>query len=318
MADLISRMIQECREFDFYQAVSIFQSLFANDRCCDSIDSGKIRFEPDPSISFPVSDISSIYQKDDSIRFLLSFMSLTGVSSPLPVYFSQYISECHEKSSDLEGFLSIFNHRIYTLFFRAWERNNLTCIINDNKSKFFKTLLSLAGRDIDSPLVDNFLHVVYCSIFAGKSGSRSGLISILSDYFDNIPVNIVEFVPRWVRLQYSKSLGNGASLGQNAIAGSSVFDRSAKFRIVLGPLQLVVYETFLPGKPKLNKLIEIVDAFISDALVYDIELQLNALDLVEIVLGENDACLGVNASLGKNTGDQIYSVLLEDQGSLCK
>jgi type VI secretion system protein ImpH len=310
MADLISKLINEGCSFDFFQAVSILQNLLFNENKQDPIASGKIRFEPDPSISFPVSDISSIYRKDESIHFLLSFMSLTGISSPLPVYFSQYISECSDKSSGLADFIKIFNHRIYTLFYNALERSGITGIIND-KSKLFKAILSLTGINSASQSDDASLHIAYCSNFVGKSGSRAGLISILSDYFGKIPVSIVEFVPRWVKVNSILTVGNGIILGQNAILGSCFFDRSAKFRIVLGPLPCMVYETFLPGKANLNKLIEIVDCYMSDALEYDIEIQFETSDLMGVVLGEPDASLGVTALLGKADKEKICSILLE-------
>ena len=310
MADLISKMIHEGRDFDFFQAVSILRNLLYDENAQDPLFSGKIRFEPDPSISFPVSDISSIYRKDESIHLLLSFMSLTGISSPLPVYFSQYISECSDKSSGLADFLNIFNHRIYTLFYSALERSGITGIIND-RSKLFKVILSLTGINSESQSFWYSLHTAYSSIFAGKSGSRAGLTSILSHYFGKIPVNIVEFVPRWVKIDSMLTVGNGIILGQNAILGSCIFDRSAKFRIVLGPLQYSVYETFLPGKQNLKKLIEIVDSYISDALEYDIEIRFETSDLIGAVLGENDAPLGITASLGKADEEEICSIIIE-------
>ena len=72
-------------------------------------------------MSFPSNDFSIEYvnQKPSKIHF--NFMGLFGVDGCLPFYFNEIIQDNNESSKRLKVFLDLFHHRIYELFFKAWQ-----------------------------------------------------------------------------------------------------------------------------------------------------------------------------------------------------
>ena len=91
MSDLIERLCSEAHDFNFFRAVGLLEEYMQKHRgITNPVDAGRIRFTPDRSITFPPNDIAEIRTKDDVITFVCSFMGLVGVTSPLPIYFSEY------------------------------------------------------------------------------------------------------------------------------------------------------------------------------------------------------------------------------------
>jgi len=279
MSGLIERLHAEAREFNFFRAVQLLEEYFGSSQGgADAIDSGRIRFTPDPSIAFPSSDISAIDEHDGAVWFTLSFMGLVGVSSPLPVYFSEYVSSHPEAAAPLYDFLTIFNHRLYALFYRAWKKYNFSFNFTADVSDPFTQKVALmsgvehGGRDAKRARM-----LAYCGMLAGAPRSANALGALLADYFEGVPVAVTEFVPRWAPLKNIAPLGSAASLGVSTILGTSYFDRAGKFRVTVGPLPRQVYEKFLPGERNIAELREIVSGYIADPLEFDIEVQLQSM-----------------------------------------
>jgi type VI secretion system protein ImpH len=299
MADLIERLQKEAHQFNFFQAVSLIEEMFTAERISDPIESGYLRFIPDISLAFPPNDIVAIQEHEGRFYFVLSFMGLTGVMSPLPIYFSEYLSKRPEGGKALFDFLGMFNHRLYSLFYKAWKKYHfMRCFKPNGSDQFTKQVASLAGITSQNLQPDQLRLLAYCGILAGKSRSKSALEALLSDYFDGIPVEVKEFMPRWAKLKNLTPVGNFFKLGENSILGDSVYDCSGKFRVVLGPLKLALYEQFLPNSDKIAATKKLIDAFVADPLEYDIEVQLQSIELIPVELGFDNARLGETAALG--------------------
>lgn len=313
MADLIERLLNETHEFSFFQAVSLLEEKFLSESITDAFKSGKIRFVPDKSISFPPNDISSISLENETFTFKLAFMGLVGAVSPLPLYFSEYLSRFPEKADPLYDFLSIFNHRIYCLFYQAWKKYHfMQWFKKSSLDSFTSKIASLAGFDITNPsFSENSIKLLaYCSLFAGSSRSASGLASIISDYFGAIPVRIIEFLPRWSKIRNVKPVTK-IQLGKNSVLGTRFYDVSGKFRVIIGPLKRNLYETFFPESENIKIMKEIIKTYLFEPLRYEIEVQLQSVDLTPVVLGTDNARIGRTSALGKSSGKtDIQSLII--------
>ncbi len=311
MPDLMERLKSEAHDFNFFRAVLLCEEFFRKRKVADPIDAGKIRFTPDPSITFPPNDITSIGEECGTVRFTLAFMGLVGVTSPLPVYFSEYIASHPETAQPLSDFLAIFNHRIYTLFYRAWKKYHfLFNFTADGSDPFTGKVAMLSGSNAAADPARLRL-LAYCGILAGGARSSAGLATIISDYFGNVPVAVEEFASRWAPLRNIKPLGAATPLGRSTILGTTYFDRASKFKVVVGPLKRLVYERFLPGTRNISEMKTLVDAYLSDPLDYDIVIQLESIELVPVVLGADRTRLGETSSLGRSDGmTEIQSITI--------
>ena len=312
MSDLIERLCTEAHDFNFFRAVGLLEEYLqrktGNPR---PLESGRIRFAPDKSIAFPPNDIASISSDDDVVTFVLSFMGLVGVTSPLPIYFSEYLSTHSESAEPLYDFLTIFNNRIYTLFYRAWKKYHfLFNFTADGSDSFTRKIALLCGVD-SSKSRKRMRLLAYCGILSKSARSAAGLRTLLTDYFEGIPVRITEFASRWAPLRNVKPIGTDTPLGQATILGTSYFDRGGKFRVTVGPLGRMVYEQFLPGTDNIADMKEVIASYLSDPLEYDIEVQLQSIELIPVVLGAGETRLGETSSLGTSEGmTDIQSIVI--------
>ncbi|MBN2189199.1 MAG: type VI secretion system baseplate subunit TssG [Chitinispirillaceae bacterium] len=316
MAGVIDLLEQEARRLNFFGAVSLIEDYFKESGIPDPLNSGAVQFESDPSIAFPASDIVSIRRHDDRIVLRLSFMGLAGVSSPLPSYFCDYIVRREAEADALLDFLTVFNNRLYAFFYRAWKKYHLTSIASyDPGNPLLRCVGALAGVPLTMELPgSSFRTLAYAGLFAGMPRSHAALEALLSDFFDGIPVRVTEFMPRWAPLPDPSVLGanDNARLGVTAILGTSLYERSGKFLVTLGPLAAGMFESFLPQGANHAAVKTLIDSFLAEPLDYDLEVLLESRDLTPVTLGDGAARLGQTAALGETTGvSDITSMALE-------
>jgi type VI secretion system protein ImpH len=77
------------------------------------------------SMAFPASAVHNIEEnanQSDPAHMTIAFMGLTGVQGALPLYYTErMLASKAAKDDSLAAFLDIFNHRLISLFYRAWE-----------------------------------------------------------------------------------------------------------------------------------------------------------------------------------------------------
>jgi type VI secretion system protein ImpH len=313
--DVIKRLTAEGFFFNFFQALSLIEEKLKKvDAIKDPLETGKIRCVPDISLAFPASDIKKISEKNGALELALTFMGLVGVSSPLPIYFSEYVARHEENGRPLIDFLNMFNHRCYILFYRSWKKYRacraLSAGISDPFVRRIALLAGISPAELSQPSKAKLL--AYSGIFAGKSRSKSAMTTMLSDFFDGLPVAISEYMPRWVPMTNLPKMGVDSQLGVNSMLGTLKWDIGGKFRVKVGPLGRDEFEKFLPGTDNIQKMKELVGGFLFDPLAFDIEVQLQSSDLVPVILGSDNTRLGETSSLGVSRDrSDVQSVVIE-------
>src|SRR5713101_2915251 len=126
-------------------------------------------------------------------RVVINFMGLAGPSGVLPLYYAELIVErIRQKDRAMLGFLDIFNHRMISLFYQAWEKYRFTIAYErGERDRFSHHLMDLIG--VGTKLLEDRLSVrddsllFYAGLLAMHARSAAALQRILSDYFD-VPV----------------------------------------------------------------------------------------------------------------------------------
>jgi type VI secretion system protein ImpH len=267
--------------FEFFQAVRLLERLSeARSRVGYFVapSTEAVHFKVNPLNRFPGSDIESLKcNAKGPPEMSVNFMGLTGPSGLLPDFYDELLERGDNPA--LRDFLDIFNHRITSLFYRAWSKYRFqTAFENGEQDPLARCLLAFLGlgtpglEQRQRQAVPDDALLYYAGLMAAHARSAVGLQQILSDYFE-VPVEIEQFAGRWRRInrpaQTCLSEKNRLSekLSYGVIVGDEVWDPQSSARIKLGPLPMQKYLDFLPtgsAYPALKALVRFYSGESSD------------------------------------------------------
>lgn len=290
--------------FSFFQAVRLLERLRAGRNPVGHFvppSSEVARFAVSATLAFPGSEIQSFVPKDDGPpEMTVNFMGLTGPLGMLPLYYTELIgARIREGDTALKDFLDIFNHRVISLFYRAWEKYRLAAANEkDESDRFALHLLALIG--LGTPGLQNRQYIAddsliyYAGMLMGHSHSATVLKQLLADYFE-VDVEIQEFAGSWYRLdphlqtRLDETMDDSVRLGFGAVAGDEVWQDESTVRIKLGPLRLEQYLEFLPGGTAYHALQAWTRFFSGNELDFELQLVLKRDEVPACELGAESA-----------------------------
>ena len=306
-APLIDRLFEEPHAFEFFQAVQVLER--AAQRTTDTPGRGRVgedesprheavRFGAYQTVIFPsaaVLEAKPPTQADVDTRgkppeLAVGFFGLTGASGVLPQHYTDLlIRSLRDKSTSLRDFLDLFNHRLVSLFHRAWEKYRLPATYErhaPDEDSVTSCVLALVGLDMphlrDRLAVDDEAIAHYAGHYSHWPRSVAALEAVLSDFFAR-PVQVEQFRGRWVWLAPddvtvlpSRGAPDGAfgQLGVNAVVGERVWDVQGGFRIRIGPVGYAQFASFMPGSKDLAQLVDLTRLFVGPTFSYDVQLTL--------------------------------------------
>ena len=312
--------------FEFFQAVKMIEDLNSDAPAVG--ESGpygeeKVRFRPNDSLAFPAADLAKIEKIEDPPgntvwRITENFMGLYGFSTPLPAYFAEMIAQNYRDEDPLRDFLDMFDHRLLSLFYRAWKKYRLDAAYShgcDNPVSM--VFCAIAGFDRESPADDWKVFperlMRYAGLIAGKTRNAAALEKIVADYFAVDNVKVTPFVERKIPIPtedlnvIGALSGRNNILGESLVLGSSVKDIAGQFRLTLGPLSQESFQKLQPGKSAFNELIFLLKLFVIGQLECELELALRAEDapLMKLSALAPTAALGRSSWLGRPEGEFV-------------
>jgi type VI secretion system protein ImpH len=289
-------------EFDFFQTVRLFERIFPHRKPVGhkAVPSAEVmRFGSHASIVFPASAIQRIdWSTTLPPVIVVNFMGLTGPQGVLPLFYSQMIIErIRAKDTGMAAFFDIFNHRMISLFYRAWEKYRFAIAYErqdpEERDRVTHVLLHLIGIGTEGlttrqAFPDEAL-LFYTGLLSLHPRSASALKNILWDYFD-VPVEIEQFVGAWYRLDNSTQCefardSTSEQAGIGVIVGDEIWDQQSGVRIRLGPLSLKRYLDFLPNGTAYQPLKALARFFGGDGLDFEVQLVLKREEVPPCELG---------------------------------
>ncbi len=306
IAEMLDR---EPYRFEFFQAVRLLSRMASSRQVIGRFSNPRdevARFGAHAKVSFPASQIQSLERREEApAEMRVNFMGLTGPLGVLPLAYSELVLDrLRNKDTAFRDFLDLFNHRIISLFYQAWEKYRFFVPYErgerDRLSQHILALLGLGtpGLQDRQEVADDSL-LFYSGLLGMHARSATGLRQLLSDYF-GVPVEIEQFVGAWYPVdadaQCSVGEGNGDSerLGFGVVVGDEIWDQQARVRIRLGPLAMEQYLDFLPGGEAHRQVQSLTKFFAGGE--YDIEIQLvlrrEDVPPVELMSGDGGAKLG--------------------------
>ncbi len=321
------RLFREGFAFDFFQAVRLLQALEpgrARVGHGGPPQAEAVRFRAHASLSFPPSsihDLSPAAAGDQPPELVQAFLGLTGPNGVLPRHYTELLlklkvdRQVGERYA-LRDWLDLFNHRMVSLFYRAWEKyrpflgreRDRLGRHDADLDTFARGLLSfvglgtpglrgrlvVAGPPTDAAAerpvrgrVDDLTLIHFAGLFAQRPRSATGLRAIVLDYF-GLDVEILQFRGRWLPLEPTSQSrlagGRGASnqLGVDVVIGERVWDVQGAFEVRLGPLTYAQFRSFLPDRARGTSaflLAHLVRLYVGPELDFDLRLVLKAAEV---------------------------------------
>jgi type VI secretion system protein ImpH len=305
---LEQELFDEPYRFEFFQAVRLMERIDPSRLPVGHEGDARreaVRFRTRQTLSFPASEIYQLTRdgaaaSDDDEEappeMTVSFMGATGPLGVLPHQYTELLMErARYKDTALWSFLDIFNHRIISLFYRAWEKHHFAVAYERGElDQFTSYLFDIAGmgtRGLRGRLsVEDQAFIFYGGLIAQRPHSTNAIESILSDYFAT-SARVSQFAGQWLDLGDNVTqLGSANSeLGLSTIAGARVWEDQSKFRIKFGPLSLSEFEDFVPSGSAFKPAVELARFLVGLEFDFDVQLVLKAEEVPACVMRTGDA-----------------------------
>ena len=271
-----------------------------------------VRFRSLPSVAFPATAVSSIRANhaargalsDQTLQMCVTFMGLTGPTAVLPDQYTRLLADRSRQGDPaLHEFLDLFHHRLLSLFFRSWEKYNVTFCYEQarvcsgpGEDRFTNCLFSLIGLGTDQQrerlnLPDQSL-LFYLGHLSDGARSTTGLEDVLSGYFE-FPVTVEQFQGRWLYLNPEDTSrlpsttdpqGQYSVLGRDFVLGQRVWNVQSKFRLKLGSIDYRQFLRLLPNGEDAQMLDELTRLYVGLESDFDVRLVLQAEEVPELRL----------------------------------
>jgi type VI secretion system protein ImpH len=256
-----------------------------------------VRLAQPAHLFFAPCDVSAFAAEEGGKPRLRQYsFGMLGPNGALPLHLTEHAHERERQHDDptFTDFINTFQHRLISLFYRAWANADPSVNFDrpnaDRFVGYVGALLGIApessrGRDA----VVDFAKLSRCGQFAPQGRSAEGLEAVLADYFE-LPVRIEPFVGTWLKIPpeaYCRLGGERdyALLGSGATLGQASWQCQHKFEIVVGPLHLQEFSDFLPGSRALRELRALVQLYTNDEWAWQLRLLLRDVEVPPVTLG---------------------------------
>jgi len=321
---MINHIISQASQVDFYKAVFIIENQLKK----NGLEFRHVGYDSNPKLElikftatqkfgYPgnaITKIENIGLKDSltKVNIEVSFMGLTGCSGALPQFYSELVMQrLRFKDTTMRDFYDMFNHRLISLYYRAWKKYKPSLNhTNDKKLKdpYTKILGLLSGGYRESQL-----H--FSGMYSRKVSNVSDLQSILT-YYLGCDVKIKQMIGQWKSLQQqeqtclaSRTLfeGQHARLGIDTVVGKQVWDISSLIEISISTQSITKAKKLLPNGTLFKIANNIAKDYLGRAVQFRLEIESNFHELNATQLHKNNYQLGSSSFLVSNKDPSIFS-----------
>jgi type VI secretion system protein ImpH len=295
--------------FSLFAALRLLEQSYANQprlgesrKAADDL----VRLGQAPHLSFAPSDVARVDVNEAGRLSLEQYgFGLFGPNGALPLHLTELAYERRRQKEDraIVDFLNSFQHRLISLFYRAWANSEPVVSLDrpdtDRFRAYVGALFGLAPDcAYDADAAPDYAKLSRAGRFAQQARSADGLEAVLADYFD-LPVEVRPYCGEWLDIPPDLHCRLGEQrLGASVTLGGSTWQCQHKFEIVLGPLARPVFGNFLPGARGLEELRALVRFYTNDEWAWQLRLLLRDVDIPGARLGATSQ-LGWTSWLGK-------------------
>ena len=254
-----------------------------------------VRFRPHPKVGFPGTEVAAVEfdgehpDRPPSVR--TTFLGLYGVNAAMPPHLIDDIVLRREGHEAVMAFLDIFNHRIATLFYRAWRKYRYPVgFERGGIDAMSRNLLCLAGFGLGDKATSAGLPssrvLGLLGLLAQRTRTAEGLTGVVALAVPGAGVKVDERFPVWVRLDERPALRSGGSsrqtaaaaegLGRGHVLGRRVVDRGGAVRITLAPATAAQAHALLPDAPLHRELMSLLRVYLGNKADVVLRMEISA------------------------------------------
>ncbi|MBU2114834.1 MAG: type VI secretion system baseplate subunit TssG [Gammaproteobacteria bacterium] len=322
----LDELQQQPSAFDFYQAVYSLERQFSTEQKRwqgvgrDGFPAKElVRFKAVQHLGFPGQPVTKITPRTSqasgadagtppAVDMHVSFIGLTGPSGVMPQHYSEMVLQrLKQRDKTMRDFFDLFNHRLVSLYYRAWEKYRFACqyeMASDNDDSFTQVLSRLSGAR-------HALGLYYAGAFSAPQRSAQQLKQLLTDLLQT-DIQILPLQGRWLSLAQSEQSaltkrsakqGQHAALGQSAMLGSRVWDVSSSIEVQI-KVQPQTAGQLLPGSYQYSLVQTLLADFLPDALRVRLSLVGQRQDFPTATLSTRHTRLGQSGCLAVRSTHQ--------------
>lgn len=326
---LADRLRQNGHAFNFYQAIRLALRLHP-----DRVPVGHlgppnkeaVRLYGVHELVSPEASVASIqseapYPRQEPSAVPLHLRTPSGLSDAynpcaLPNVYTEEIRKALDLHQNpcLAEFIDLFNHRLLSLEYRAWEKSRFYVRYEREplreRSRLMLTYWVYSFMGLGTSGFTERLHfpdrwlLQYAGFLLPISRPAESLKRLVQSFF-GVNTEVDQFQGKWctVSLRDRASLGSrGSRLEEGPVLGDKTWYQQATLRVRLGPLSLGEFRSFLPGRRRFGQLVEFLNHYTRRNFnQIEVELVLKAEHVPPCrlrALGEPLAVLGCLAWLG--------------------
>jgi type VI secretion system protein ImpH len=309
---VIDRLIEEPHAFEFFQAVRssnearrVTGRLAADRRAgCHCEEPALCAYQ---ALQFRWRSIKpqipAMSTSPASPELAVGFLGLTGPSGVLPQHYTELlIRNLRDKNLAVRDFFDLFNHRLISLFHRAWEKYRLPATYErqaPDEDAVTACLMAIVG--LDTPhlrnrlAVDDEAIVHFAGHYAHWPRSVAALEAILSDFFER-RVRIQQFHGRWTWLSPdeftalpARACGDRSRSSVRMPWWASASGTSGQLPHPHRSVRYQQFISFMPGSKDLAQLVDLTRLFVGPTFSFDMQLTLAKEEVPYLALaGEGD------------------------------
>lgn len=277
-ASPLERLAAEPERFSFDAAVRL---LAADRGAAEPAEAA--RFQAPHGLAYPPGDVLRFTPGGGTQphRLAIGLIGLTGPAGVLPRHYSEaVVQQVRGRARALPEFLDMLAQRLIAHFAAAGAKYRIHRAADvaalrgaGGRSPIAHALLAFAGHATPHLAerleagADPLIH--YAGLFATRPRSAERLRALVSDWLGQ-PVEVEQFAGAWLplppeqrtRLPLGIGAGQFGRLGLDAAIGVRAWDASARVVLRLGPLSAAGFDSLLPDRPALGRLVSLVRAFL--------------------------------------------------------
>lgn len=267
-----------------------------------------VRIGQRPHLYFAPSDVAAFESDEGVPRLEQHSFGVFGPNGALPLHLTELAYARRHQADDpaLADFVNTFQHRLASLFYRAWADADPCVSLDRPESDSFRlyagALIGIGAptaRDRDAVL--DYAKLSRIGLLAPQSRPAESLELLIADYF-GLDSEIVQFIGEWLPIPVDARLRlgvaqEGATLGIGATLGAMTWQCQTRFEVVLGPLPVADFVNFLPGARGLQQLRALVNLYTNGEWSWQLRLLIDPAVMPPLSLGES-GWLGWTSWLG--------------------